>query len=121
MRALLRLAVLAVFLAAPVAAQPPPSQVASFLAEAGPVGVYPVVDGLEHPWGMTFLPDGRMLVTERPGRLRLVDPEASGPPATVKGTPTVYAQGQGGPPGRRARPRLRVQRLRLPHVRPARA
>ena len=34
--------------------------------------VVTVVEGLEHPWSLTFLPDGGMLVTERPGRLRLV-------------------------------------------------
>ena len=51
--------------------------------------------GLEHPWGMAFLPDGRMLVTERPGRLRLVakDGTLSEP---LKGVPEVYASGQGG-------------------------
>ncbi len=32
-----------------------------------------VTSGLEHPWGIAFLPDGRALVTERPGRLRIVD------------------------------------------------
>ena len=95
MRTLLSAVLLVAFVPA-VAAQAPPSQVGSFLAEAGPVGIYPVADGLSHPWGMAFLPDGRMLVTERPGRLRIVDPESSGPPATVSGTPTVYAQGQGG-------------------------
>lgn len=31
-----------------------------------------IVEGLDHPWGLAFLPDGRMLVTERPGRLRVV-------------------------------------------------
>ncbi len=51
--------------------------------------------GLEHPWGMVQLPDGRFLVTERPGRLRIVE---SGKllPDPVKGVPPVYANGQGG-------------------------
>src|SRR5689334_20160709 len=40
---------------------------------AAPVRVVTVASGLEHPWGLTFLPDGRMLVTERPGRLRIAD------------------------------------------------
>jgi glucose/arabinose dehydrogenase len=39
----------------------------------GVVRAETVVRGLEHPWGLAFLPDGRMLVTERPGRLRMVD------------------------------------------------
>ncbi len=51
--------------------------------------------GLVHPWGMAFLPDGRLLVTERPGRLRIVgkDGKLSAPAA---GVPKVYASGQGG-------------------------
>lgn len=51
--------------------------------------------GLEHPWGMAFLPDGRLLVTERPGRLRVVakNGQLSAP---VKGVPEVVARGQGG-------------------------
>ena len=57
--------------------------------------VVPVVSGLANPWSLTFLPNGDMLVTERPGRLRVVrngklDPEP------IKGTPTVWAVGQGG-------------------------
>ncbi|MCZ8314705.1 PQQ-dependent sugar dehydrogenase [Phreatobacter sp.] len=51
--------------------------------------------GLEHPWGLAFLPDGRCLVTERPGRLRLVTRDGTvGPP--IAGTPAVDAVGQGG-------------------------
>src|SRR3546814_11851767 len=45
--------------------------------QAGPVRVVTVAKGLEHPWGFAFLPDGRMLVSERPGRLRLVAPDGT--------------------------------------------
>jgi glucose/arabinose dehydrogenase len=62
---------------------------------AAPVRVHTVARGLEHPWGLAFLPDGRMLVTERPGRLRLVGPDGrvSEP---LAGVPPVVARGQGG-------------------------
>ena len=54
-----------------------------------------VAKDLAHPWGLAFLPDGRFLVTERPGRLRVV--EANGRVgAPVAGVPPVVAQGQGG-------------------------
>jgi glucose/arabinose dehydrogenase len=54
-----------------------------------------VAAGLEHPWSMAFLPDGRVLVTERPGRLRLI---VNGrlQAAPVSGVPKVVASGQGG-------------------------
>ena len=54
-----------------------------------------VAVGLEHPWGVGLLPDGRFLVTERPGRLRVVnrDGRLSAP---LTGVPEVYARGQGG-------------------------
>jgi glucose/arabinose dehydrogenase len=60
-----------------------------------PARVTTVTKGLQHPWGLAFLPDGRMLVTERPGRLRLVgrDGQLSEP---LAGVPAVYARGQGG-------------------------
>lgn len=57
--------------------------------------VVKVTGGLEHPWGMAFLPDGRMLVTERPGRLRLVE-NGKLLPQPVAGLPAIAAQGQGG-------------------------
>jgi glucose/arabinose dehydrogenase len=65
------------------------------VTQAGPVAVEVVAQGLIYPWGMAFLPDGRMLVTERPGRLRIVgrDGSLSRP---LAGTPEVVAQGQGG-------------------------
>ena len=55
-----------------------------------------VVEGLEHPWGLAFLPDGRMLVTERPGRLRIVSKDGKLDPQPVAGLPPVAAHGQGG-------------------------
>lgn len=60
-----------------------------------PVTVTEVASGLAHPWGLQFLPDGRMLVTERPGNLRVVskDGKISAP---IKGVPQVLAAGQGG-------------------------
>jgi len=54
-----------------------------------------VARGLEHPWGIAILSDGRMLVTERPGRLRLVEKDGRVSPP-ISGVPHVYAQGQGG-------------------------
>ena len=57
--------------------------------------VVPVATGLEAPWGVAFLPDGRMLVTEKPGRLRVVS--ANGTiSAPVTGVPAVDPGGQGG-------------------------
>jgi aldose sugar dehydrogenase len=54
-----------------------------------------VAKGLEHPWGLAFLPDGRMLVTERQGRLRIVEADGRlNPP--LSGVPPVAAGGQGG-------------------------
>lgn len=51
--------------------------------------------GLENPWGAAFLPDGRLLVTERPGRLRVVGRDGVVSPP-LAGVPEVVAQGQGG-------------------------
>jgi aldose sugar dehydrogenase len=57
--------------------------------------VVEVADGLEHPWAMAFLPDGDVLITERPGRLRILR-EGVLDPTPIEGVPEVYASGQGG-------------------------
>ncbi|QVQ29623.1 PQQ-dependent sugar dehydrogenase [Achromobacter deleyi] len=68
------------------AAQEPPSVAAR---------VTPVVGGLDHPWSMAFLPEGGMLITERPGNLRLLR-MPGGLSKPLSGVPKVAAQGQGG-------------------------
>jgi len=58
--------------------------------------VVKIIDGLDHPWGLAFLPDGRMLVTERPGRLRIIGKDGRLDPQPVAGLPQIAATGQGG-------------------------
>ena len=67
----------------------------TFASSAGELKVETVAGGLVHPWSLAFLPDGRMLVTERPGRMRIVtrDGKLSPPLANV---PRVFAVSQGG-------------------------
>jgi glucose/arabinose dehydrogenase len=60
----------------------------------GPLRVTTLASGLQNPWGLAFLPDGRFLITERPGRLRVFSNGVLSSPIT--GVPTVWAQGQGG-------------------------
>src|SRR5688572_1332985 len=67
----------------------------TFPSSTGPIQVETVVDGLQHPWALAFLPDGRMLVTERPGRIRVVTPDGKMSPP-VAGLPKVFARSQGG-------------------------
>jgi aldose sugar dehydrogenase len=61
-----------------------------------PVQAVTVSSGLVNPWSLAFLPDARMLVTERPGRLRIVSSDGATLSAPVAGVPAVDARGQGG-------------------------
>lgn len=84
-------ALLAALLLSAVACARPPE----FGSEHGPVSVTTVARGLETPWALAFLPDGRMLVTERPGRMRIIGTrgELSAP---LRNVPEVAARSQGG-------------------------
>ena len=68
----------------------------SFSSEAGTLTVAPVVEGLNHPWAVAFLPNNQgLLITERPGHLRVLSPEGK-LSAPLSGVPQVWAKGQGG-------------------------
>ena len=75
------------------AASPPQPDVIETQQHA--LRVVEIVKGLEHPWSLAFLPEGDLLVTERPGRLRLVR-DGRLLPVPVANLPPVAAQGQGG-------------------------
>ena len=68
---------------------------AGFAARADDYRVEVVAEGLEHPWSLAFLPDGRMLVTERAGRLRVIGADGA-LSAPIEGVPAVHAESQGG-------------------------
>jgi glucose/arabinose dehydrogenase len=67
----------------------------TFPSSAGELKVETVAGGLVHPWSLAFLPDGRMLVTERHGRMRIVTRSGQLSPP-LAGIPEVFAQGQAG-------------------------
>ncbi len=88
-------AALGAFLIAALSLGAPESRAQVHRSEAHTFRVVTLIQGLDHPWGLAFLPDGRMLVTERPGRLRVVrDGGLEREP--VAGVPQVAAHGQGG-------------------------
>lgn len=79
-----------VLLSTPVAAQE------TVTSDKAAFRVVRLADGLENPWSLAFLPDGGILVTERPGRLRVVSADGRLSSASVAGVPEVFARGQGG-------------------------
>jgi aldose sugar dehydrogenase len=103
-----------------VQAQQPPIGVPVPLLGAGPfvldtaeqhkIRVTVVTKGLFHPWGLAFLPDGSMLVTERPGRLRVVR-DGVLDPKPVGGVPEVRAKALGGLQDIALHPRFADNRL----------
>lgn len=66
-----------------------------FPSSAGPLSIETIAKGLVHPWSLAFLPDGRMLVTERPGRMRIVT-RGGRLSQPVAGVPRVYTSSQAG-------------------------
>lgn len=67
----------------------------TFKSSAGDISVETIAQGLVHPWALAFLPDGRMVVTERPGRIRIVTRDGKLSPALAN-VPKVFAVSQGG-------------------------
>ena len=83
------------FLALLIPSAPPRKPADIVKSEKANFRIDTVASGLEHPWSLAFLPDGRMLVTERPGRLRVLAPDGN-LSLPVEGLPAVAAVGQGG-------------------------
>lgn len=71
-----------------------PSQPQQLDSRLGPFSVTEVATGFDHPWALAFLPDGAMLVTERPGRLRVI--RDGGVSEPLRGLPDIFVDGQAG-------------------------
>ena len=70
------------------------AQKSNVKTEAGDVKVEIVAEDLNHPWGMAFLPDGRLIFTERAGNIRILKDSVVSDP--IEGAPEVFSEGQGG-------------------------
>jgi aldose sugar dehydrogenase len=74
----------------------PPAVAQSIKTQEHSLRVTTLINGLEHPWGLAFLPDGRVLIAERGGRLRIASSDFKLAPVPISGLPPVAAVGQGG-------------------------
>ncbi len=92
---MLRISLLAASLCL-VLAKAATAQKGQLITDAGDVKVRTIWEGLDHPWGMTFLPDGDALITERGGHLRRWLAKDSAMTGPLQGVPDVFVFGQGG-------------------------
>ncbi|HAX78526.1 MAG TPA: hypothetical protein DCY88_22515 [Cyanobacteria bacterium UBA11372] len=95
---------------APTSPNSPTTAAAENVAAAQGFQKTTVLTGLEHPWSIAWLPDGAMLITERPGRLRIVR-NGTLNPTPISGVPPVLASGQGGLMDVSLHPRFAQNRL----------
>lgn len=89
-----RMIAFSALLASAAALWPAQAQTTPFQTEAVPLEAEAIAEGLRNPWGLDFLPNGDAIVTERPGRIRILSGGALSKP--VAGVPEVAARGQGG-------------------------
>ncbi|HEY6633032.1 MAG TPA: PQQ-dependent sugar dehydrogenase [Rhizobiaceae bacterium] len=92
---MIRIVLLSTLAAGALALNSPFARASDFQTDAVAVQADILAGGLEHPWGLDFLPDGAAIVTERPGRMRILSPDGrlSEP---IEGVPVVAGRGQGG-------------------------
>lgn len=84
------------FSSAPVATETTAAQAEVPATEGNPdFQAVTVLSNLEHPWGLAWLPDGSILITERPGRVRIAR-DGVLDPASIPGVPEIFAESQGG-------------------------
>ena len=72
-----------------------PAPAETYKSVAGDITVETFARGLDRPWSLAFLPEGRLLVTEKPGRMRIVSRDGQLSPP-LQGVPKVFAVSQGG-------------------------
>lgn len=93
----------------PIVGPPPPMPEEAYLPEPPGLRVEVVATGLEVVWGLEFAPDGRLFVTERPGRVRILRPDGRLEPTPWKTLEQVHHQGEGGLMGLALHPEFPVE------------